>query len=64
MLRQGNSPAVTRLMVEAERFAHESRVSGTPAFFVGRSGGRLRPIRLSSLSSEALSPALDAALAG
>jgi protein-disulfide isomerase len=64
LLRQSKSPAVTRLMLEAQRFAHERDLSGTPTFFVGRSGGPLQFIHLSSLSAEALRPALDAALAG
>lgn len=64
MLRQSNAPAVTRLMRDAKRFAHDGGVNGTPTFFVGRSGGTLQRIQLSSLSAEALRPALDAALAG
>ena len=64
MLRQINDPAVKRLMRGAERFAHEGGVNGTPTFFVGRSGGTLQRIQLSSLSDEALRAALDAALAG
>jgi protein-disulfide isomerase len=62
MLRQSNSPAVTRLMRDAARFARDGGVSGTPTFLVGNSGGVLRRVQLSSLSAEALRPALDAAL--
>ena len=62
MLRQSNSPTVTRMMGDAARLARDGGVSGTPTFFVGNSGGVLRRVQLSSLSAEALRPALDAAL--
>ena len=45
----------------AARAAH---VSGTPAFQVGRTGGRLRRVEVQSLEAAALRPAIDAALAG
>ncbi len=64
MLRQSTSPSVTRLIRDADRFAREGGVHGTPTFFVGRSGGPLQRVQLTSLSAEALRPALDAALAG
>jgi protein-disulfide isomerase len=42
--------------------ASRSGVSGTPTFLVGRRGGALRPVQLSSLTADALAPALDALL--
>jgi hypothetical protein len=44
--------------------AHAARVPGTPAFQVGRTGGRLRLVEVESLEAAALRPAIDAALAG
>jgi protein-disulfide isomerase len=64
MVRQSRGLSVTRLVRAAERFARRGHVDGTPAFFVGRSGGPLRRIEIRSLTAEALRPALDAALSG
>jgi protein-disulfide isomerase len=64
MVRQSRTPSVMRLLRDAERFARLGRVNGTPAFFVGRSGGPLRRVEIQSLTAEALRPALDAALNG
>ncbi|MGH2931427.1 MAG: DsbA family protein [Gaiellaceae bacterium] len=44
--------------------ARAARVAGTPAFQVGRTGGRLRLVEVQSLEAAALRPAIDAALAG
>ena len=52
---------------EVERSAAAARaagVSGTPAFQVGRTGGRLKLVEVESLEAAALRPAIDAALAG
>jgi protein-disulfide isomerase len=46
----------------AKRLAQEVGVHGKPAFLVGRTGGPLRLVPLSSLTADALRPALDAAL--
>ena len=64
MLRQSDSASVTRQVRGAERSAAQARVQGTPTFFVGRSGGTLQQVALSSLTAEAMRPALDAALQG
>lgn len=63
-LRQTESTSVSRLLRDAKGLASQAGVSGTPTFFVGRSGGPLQRVSLSSLSAAALRPALDAALQG
>jgi protein-disulfide isomerase len=64
LLRQTESTSVSRLLRDAKSLASQAGVSGTPTFFVGRSGGQLQRVSLSSLSAAALRPALDAALQG
>ena len=64
MLRRSDSPSVTRQLRDAERSASQLGVDGTPTFFVGRSGGPLQRVALTSLTAAALRPALDAALQG
>jgi protein-disulfide isomerase len=64
MLRQSDSASVTRQLRDAERLASQAGVSGTPTFFVGRSGGPMQRVALTSLTAAALRPALDAALRG
>jgi len=64
MLGQTQSAAVSLRLREAKSLAGQAGVSGTPTFFVGRSGGPLQHVSLSSLTAEALRPALDAALQG
>jgi protein-disulfide isomerase len=64
MLRQSDSPSVTRQLRDAERSASQAGVDGTPTFFVGRSGGPLQRVALTTLTTAALRPALDAALQG
>jgi protein-disulfide isomerase len=64
MLRQSDSPSVTRQLRDAERSASQAGVDGAPTFFVGRSGGPLQRVALTTLTAAALRPALDAALQG
>jgi protein-disulfide isomerase len=64
MLRQSDSASVTRQLRDAERLGRQAGVSGTPTFFVGRSGGPVQRVALTSLTAAALRPALDAALQG
>ena len=47
----------------AQRVATTAHVSSTPTFFVGRSGKGLRRVEVSSVSADALRPALDDLLA-
>jgi protein-disulfide isomerase len=62
LFRDARAPAVGRQLAQAQRYAEAAGVHGTPTFFVGPSGGTLRHVELTSLSAEALRPALDAAL--
>jgi protein-disulfide isomerase len=51
--------------VAIARAAHSARaagVTGTPAFVVGPTGGRLEPVALRSLGPESIVPAIEAAL--
>jgi protein-disulfide isomerase len=50
-------------MEAAQAAATAARITGTPSFEVGPTGGRLHRVAVSSLEAEALRPALDAALA-
>jgi protein-disulfide isomerase len=61
--RIGDSRASDQAMIRAASSAQAAGGQGTPSFEVGRTGGRLRLIRLSSLGPEGIRPALDAALA-
>jgi protein-disulfide isomerase len=53
------SAKVNRAMARAERAAFADRITGTPAFFAGRTGGRLQPVQITSLDAAALRPVLD-----
>lgn len=54
----------TRAIERAARAARTAGVQGTPTFEIGRTGGRLQLVRVTSLGAEGIRPALDAALAG
>jgi protein-disulfide isomerase len=58
-----NAPWVAAEMADASRAARAAGVAGTPAFQVGRTGGTLQTVPLSSLGPEGLQPAIDAMLA-
>jgi protein-disulfide isomerase len=49
-------------IARAARSARAAGVSGTPAFMVGPTGGRLEPVALRSLGPEGIVPAIEAAL--
>jgi protein-disulfide isomerase len=49
-------------IARAARSAQAVGVSGTPAFMVGPTGGRLEPVALRSLGPEGIVPAIEAAL--
>ncbi len=55
--------AADRGIRSAQRLATTAGVNSTPTFFVGRSGKTLRRLELSSISADALRPALDDLLA-
>jgi protein-disulfide isomerase len=56
-------PWVDRELERHAAAARAARVSGTPAFQIGRTGGPLRSVELRSLDPEGLRPAIDAILA-
>jgi len=60
--RLGRRAATDRAMIRASRAAQTAGVQGTPSFELGRTGGPLRLIRLRSLGTEGIRPALEAAL--
>ena len=62
-LAQSNEAWVTRRLLVASRAAESAGVTGTPAFQVGRTGGKLRLVPVRSLGPEALRPEIESALA-
>ncbi|HEY8193096.1 MAG TPA: thioredoxin domain-containing protein [Gaiellaceae bacterium] len=54
--------AMTKKLEAARTAATAAGVEGTPSFEVGRTGGRLRGVRISSLDANALRPAIESAL--
>ena len=57
------SAATTTAIARDARAAEVAGVQGTPAFEVGRTGGPLQLVRVTSLDPAGIRPALDAALA-
>ncbi len=55
--------ATTRTIESNAHAARTGGVQGTPSFEVGRTGGRMRLVRVTSLGADGVRPALDAALA-
>jgi protein-disulfide isomerase len=64
MLDERNSNAVDEAIARAATFAQQAGVNSTPTFAVGKTGGSLQIVQLSSLDASALTPSIDAALAG
>jgi protein-disulfide isomerase len=62
MLDERQSPAVERLLAQADGLAQQAGVTSTPTFAVGRTGANLRIVHVSSLGATGLEPAIDAAL--
>jgi protein-disulfide isomerase len=62
MLSDRGSAAVDQALSQAEMVAQRAGVTGTPMFAVGKTGGPLRVVHVTSLESSALTPSLDAAL--
>jgi protein-disulfide isomerase len=56
---QRDAAGVDRAIGAAQRLATRAHVDSTPTFLVGRTGRPLRRIGLTSLSADALRPALD-----
>lgn len=64
MLASRESPAVDQAIARADSMATNAGVHSTPSFAVGPTGGAMRLVHLTSLDASALTPALDAELAG
>lgn len=62
MLDERSSAAVDRRLAEADALARSAGVNQTPSFAVGRTGGALTLVSISSLAPSGLTPSLDAAL--
>jgi protein-disulfide isomerase len=62
MLSDRGSAAVDHALSQAETVAQEAGVNATPTFAVGRTGGQLRLVHVTSLAPSGLAPFLDAAL--
>lgn len=62
MLSDRSSAAVDAEIAHAESAARNARVTSTPSFLVGKTGGTARLVHVTSLAPSALAPALDAAL--
>lgn len=56
------SRATTRAIARSSRAAQLAGVQGTPSFAVGRTGGPMQLVHVSSLDAAGIRPALDAAL--
>jgi protein-disulfide isomerase len=61
-LSETSHPWVERQIASADRAAQAAGIPGTPSFQVGRTGGRVELVRLSSIGPEGLTPAIEAAL--
>ena len=64
MLAARTSAVVGRQLSAASSLAGSAQVWKTPSFAVGRTGGPLRLLEVSSLDALGVEPALDALLAG
>ena len=62
MLDAGGSASVDEEIAQAASLASTVGVTSTPSFAVGRTGGPLRLVTISSLDVAGIAPALDAAL--
>jgi protein-disulfide isomerase len=61
--RRAWSGATGRAIGRTAQAAKAAGVGGTPSFAAGRTGGRLRPVRIGALDASGIRPALDALLA-
>jgi protein-disulfide isomerase len=62
MLDERGSSAVDSLLAGAQSFAQQAGVNQTPSFAVGKTGGTLTLVQLTSLAPSGITPSLDAAL--
>lgn len=63
MLDERSSSAVDQALSQAATLANTAGVNSTPSFAVGKTGGALQLVRVTSLTAAGLAPSLDAALA-
>jgi protein-disulfide isomerase len=59
LLGDAGSASVTRDLIALEHVAHADGITGTPSFRLGRTGGRLLPLEITSLDISAFRPAID-----
>ena len=64
MLDARQSAEVDAAMSQAQSLAQRAGVNGVPAFAVGKTGGAMQIVKVSSLDEAGLRPALEAALRG
>lgn len=62
-LTSRNAPWVVAEMANSSRAARAAGITGTPAFQIGKTGGRLQTVPLRSLGPEGIQPAIEAILA-
>ncbi len=62
MLDERTSAAVDSAIARADATASQAGVNSTPTFAVGKTGGTLTIVRISTLEPSGITPALDAAL--
>jgi protein-disulfide isomerase len=58
-----SAPWIDRELTKSSKAAQAAGIAGTPAFQVGRTGGPLELVQVSSLGAEGLRPAIESALA-
>jgi protein-disulfide isomerase len=63
MLRERDANGVASAFTAAQNAATASGIDSTPSFEVGRTGGQLKRVEISSLDADGLRPAIEAALA-
>ena len=59
MIADSSSEAVTNALAAADQQAQTARVSSTPTFFAGKTGGTLQHMNITALTPEAFRPTLD-----
>lgn len=58
-----NKPWVVAELADSSRATRAAGIAGTPAFQIGKTGGRLQTVPLNSLGPEGIHPAIEATLA-
>ncbi|MEA2425762.1 MAG: hypothetical protein QOH13_2172 [Thermoleophilaceae bacterium] len=53
------SPAVNKLLNDAQALSTSAKVNSTPSFFVAKKGQTLQPLQVSALTADAFTPTLD-----